>query len=101
MNQSDLIDKLTDRFTGLVREDIRASVVEILSAISESLASGHRCEVRGFGTFCLRTRPARSGRNPKTGEPVAVPAKAAPAFKAGKALREGIISSVKSDSLTK
>lgn len=90
MTQSDLIDQLTDRFPALVRQDIRVAVTTVLEAISDSLIRGDRCEVRGFGIFFVRPRPARVGRNPKNGETVAVPAKVAPAFKAGKELRERV-----------
>ena len=67
-----------------------AMVKEILDKIGETLAGGHRVEIRGFGTFSLNYRPPRTGRNPKTGAQVAVPAKYTPHFKAGKELRERV-----------
>ena len=56
--------------------------------MTEALSDGGRVELRGFGAFSVRSRPARSGRNPRTGETVEVPAKAVPFFKSGKELRE-------------
>ena len=58
--------------------------------MADSLARGERVELRGFGSFALNYRPARNGRNPRTGEPVKVPAKYTPHFKAGKELRERV-----------
>jgi integration host factor subunit beta len=60
----------------------------VLSCMTDSMAAGGRVELRGFGAFSVRSRPARSGRNPRTGEAVEVPAKAVPFFKSGKELRE-------------
>jgi integration host factor subunit beta len=62
----------------------------ILDTIAVSLCKGRRVEIRGFGSFQVNQRPARKGRNPKTGEAVAVPAKACPHFKSGKELRERV-----------
>lgn len=90
MTKSELISVLSDRFPQLMVKDAEASVNIILEAIRETLASGGRCEIRGFGSFSLNYHPARKGRNPKTGESVAVPGKWAPHFKAGKELRNGV-----------
>jgi integration host factor subunit beta len=60
----------------------------VLGRMTESMAKGGRVELRGFGAFSVRSRPARAGRNPRTGETVDVPAKAVPFFKSGKELRE-------------
>ena len=68
----------------------RASLRQILTAMHESLSQGRRIEVRGFGTFTLRYRPPRVGRNPKSGEKVKVPGKYVPHFKAGGELRERV-----------
>lgn len=70
------------------------AVTEILGAIHAALVHGYRVEIRGFGVFDLNHRTPRQARNPKTGEPVAVPAKWVPAFKAGKELRERVMASV-------
>ena len=72
------------------REDITQAVNVILSAIEDSLASGGRVEVRGFGAFDLRYHPPRVGRNPKTGESINVTGAYRPYFKPGKELREGV-----------
>ncbi len=79
---------MAERFPQLVMKDAELAVSEILAAIAESLSTGNRVEIRGFGSFALNYRPPRLGRNPKTGVKVAVPGKHAPHFKAGKELRE-------------
>ena len=93
MTRSDLIDALAARFPNLMVKDAEISVKEILDAIGNALARGDRVEIRGFGSFDLNHRPARTARNPKTGEKVQVPPKYAPHFKAGKEMRERIESS--------
>jgi integration host factor subunit beta len=69
-------------------KDVEASVRLILDTIANHLVQGERAKLRGFGSFCINQRPARTGRNPKTGEKVEVPAKPTVYFKAGKELRE-------------
>lgn len=90
MTRSDLIGALSARFPQLMTKDAEFVVKEILDAIQKALAKGHRVEIRGFGSFALNYRPPRTGRNPKTGENVAVPGKYVPHFKAGKELRERV-----------
>ena len=90
MTRSDLIVALASRFTHLTAKDAEIAVKEILDAIGHSLAHGDRIEIRGFGSFSLNYRPARKGRNPKSGETVPVPAKYVPHFKAGKEMRERV-----------
>jgi integration host factor subunit beta len=90
MNRSELIQRLADKYPSLVLNDDKLSVTIILDAISAALARGERVEIRGFGSFKLNHRPARIGRNPKTGELVQVPAKVAPHFKAGMIMRRTI-----------
>lgn len=90
MTRSDLVSMLANRFPQLVRADADLSVSAILDAIAGTLAKGGRLEIRGFGSFSLNHRPARVGRNPKTGKKVSVPAKWTPHFKAGKELRESV-----------
>ena len=90
MTRSDLIATLAYRFRTLTEKDAEDAVKEILDAIGQALARGGRAEIRGFGSFGLNHRPARTGRNPKSGEKVQVPPKYAPHFKAGKELRERI-----------
>jgi integration host factor subunit beta len=79
----------------LAHHDVELGVKEILEYVSQSLATGERIEIRGFGSFSLHFRPPRVGRNPKTGESVALPGKYVPYFKPGKELRDrvnGIVS---------
>ena len=90
MTRSELVALLAIRFPQLTAKDADVAVKEIVSAISETLTAGNRVEIRGFGVFSLNHRPPRTGRNPKTGEKVAVPAKSVPHFKAGKELRESV-----------
>ena len=88
MIRSELITQLADENPHLTQRDVERVVSVILERMCETLATGGRVELRGFGAFSVRARPARSGRNPRTGEPVEVKAKAAPFFKSGKELRE-------------
>lgn len=87
MTKSELIDTLAQKQPLLGYKDVEVAVKSILEHISQTLASGERIEVRGFGTFSLHYHPPRSGRNPKTGESVILAAKYAPHFKPGKQLR--------------
>ena len=95
MTRSDLITALASRFTHLTATDAEIAVKVILDAIGDSLAKGGRIEIRGFGSFSLNYRPPRTGRNPKSGEPVSVPAKHVPHFKAGQEMRERVEKSAK------
>ena len=99
MTRSDLIFALAYRFPCLTAEDAEVAVKEILAGIAGALARGDRVEVRGFGSFAVSHRPARTGRNPSTGEKVLVPSKHVPHFKAGKELRERVGESRESESL--
>ncbi len=90
MTKSQLIANLAARHTQLVAKDAELAVKMILDQMAQSLADGHRIEIRGFGSFALNYRPPRVGRNPKSGEKVHVPAKHVPHFKAGKELRERV-----------
>ena len=90
MTKSDLIEVLARKQPQLAYRDIELAVKTILEYMSASLSSGERIEIRGFGSFSLHFRPARSGRNPKSGEPVSLPAKYVPHFKPGKELRERV-----------
>ena len=87
MTKSELVETLSLKQTHLMQRDVDTSVHIILEAIAKALARGERIEIRGFGSFAMSHRPARIGRNPKTGEAVAIPAKRVPHFKAGKELR--------------
>jgi integration host factor subunit beta len=90
MTKSDLIDLMTRAKSTLSERDVELAVKTMLQQMGDTLAAGKRIEVRGFGSFTLHSRPPRIGRNPKTGEAVAVPARFAPYFKPGKALRDRV-----------
>lgn len=90
MTRSELIQRLADRYHTLYMRDIERIVDTVFDSISEALMRGDRVELRGFGSFSLKYRDARKGRNPRTGESVKVGSKRLPFFKAGKALRERI-----------
>jgi integration host factor subunit beta len=95
MTKSELIARLAERFPQLVAKDADLSVKMLIDAMTEALAKGDRIEIRGFGSFSLNYRPPRTGRNPKSGVKVQVPAKYVPHFKAGKELRERVDQFVK------
>ncbi len=88
MIKSELIDRLAAENPHLTQKDVEKIVGVILDQMTDALAEGGRIELRGFGAFSVRRRPARQGRNPRTGASVQVPAKAVPFFKSGKELRE-------------
>ena len=78
------------RFGQLTQRDADFAVKTILDAVNDALVRGHRIEIRGFGSFSINRRPPRMGRNPRSGESVAIPEKRVPHFKPGKALREAV-----------
>ncbi|MGK0265948.1 MAG: integration host factor subunit beta [Maricaulis sp.] len=90
MIKSELIDKLAEANPHLYHRDVERVVNTILDDITEALARGERVELRGFGAFSVRHRPSRVGRNPRTGDSVAVKEKHVPFFKTGKELRERV-----------
>lgn len=95
MTKSELMARLAEIFaeksdTQLVAKDVEYSVKVLVDTMTRSLAKGQRIEIRGFGSFDLNHRPARIGRNPKTGEKVEVEEKYVPHFKPGKELRERV-----------
>jgi integration host factor subunit beta len=87
MTRSQLIERLSLQYKSLTQEQITILVKVILDIIKEALVSGDKVEIRSFGSFRLRHRGRREGRNPKTGVTVKVPEKDVPFFKAGKELR--------------
>ena len=89
MTRSDLVEELATRFSQLTHRDAEYAVKTILDAVSDALVRGHRIEIRGFGSFSVSRRPPRMGRNPRSGESVAIPEKRVH-FKPGKALREAV-----------
>ncbi|ABM58856.1 histone family protein DNA-binding protein [Verminephrobacter eiseniae EF01-2] len=90
MTRSDLVEELAARLTHLTRHDAESAVKAILDAVGQALVRGHRIEIRGFGSFSVSHHPPRMGRNPRSGEAVAIPQKRVPHFKPGKALREAV-----------
>lgn len=93
--KSELVQIITNRNPHLFQRDIENIVNAVFEEISSALADGNRVELRGFGAFSVKNRPARSGRNPRTGETVAVDEKWVPFFKTGKELRDRLNSGVK------
>jgi integration host factor subunit beta len=90
MTRSDLVEELAARFSQLTQRDAEYAVKAILDAMNDALARGHRIEIRGFGSFSVTHRAPRMGRNPRSGESVAIPEKRVPHFKPGKALRQAV-----------
>ena len=95
MTKSELMLRLAElvaaqKGTQLVAKDVEHSVKVLVDTMTRSLAKGQRIEIRGFGSFDLNHRPARVGRNPKTGDKVEVPEKYVPHFKPGNELRERV-----------
>lgn len=90
MTKSELIELLAAKNSHLNHKDVELAVKSLIEQMSLSLATGNRIEIRGFGSFSLHYRPPRMGRNPKTGDAVALAAKYVPHFKPGKELRERV-----------
>jgi integration host factor subunit beta len=88
MTKSDLIKRLAEANPHLYMRDIERIVARVFEEISAALSRGDRVELRGFGAFSVRSRGERVGRNPRTGDEVAVPNKVVPYFKTGKELRD-------------
>jgi integration host factor subunit beta len=90
MIKSELIAMLAEKNPHLYQRDIERIVSCIFDEITAALARGDRVELRGFGAFSVKERPARTGRNPRTGDAVSVSQKFVPFFKTGKELRESL-----------
>ncbi|ROO28302.1 transcriptional regulator [Salinisphaera orenii MK-B5] len=90
MTKSELIERLVQRQAHMSHRDVELAVKLLLDNVIGELADGGRVEIRGFGSFSVHHRPARRGRNPKTGESVDIPEKYVPHFKPGKELRERV-----------
>jgi len=88
MTRSELISRIAQQNPHLYHRDIERIVATIFDEITGALANGDRVELRGFGAFSVKSRDARIGRNPRTGESVSVEAKSVPFFKTGKQLRD-------------
>ena len=90
MTKSELIFKITNKNSYLYNKDVYKIIDTLFNSVTKALKNGDRVELRGFGTFTTKLRNARIGRNPKTGEPVAIPQKKMPFFKMGKSMKERI-----------
>ena len=89
MNKSQLIDAVAAR-SGLTKADTEKAFKAFVETISSEMAKGEQITLIGFGTFLVRDRKARTGRNPRTGETIQIAASKVPAFKAGKALKDAV-----------
>lgn len=101
MVKSELIARISAKQSQLSLRDIELSINHIVERMSDSLGSGHRIEIRGFGSFSLHYRPPRKAHNPKTGARVFTAAKHTPHFKPGKDLRDRVNESRKSHPVLK
>ncbi len=89
MNKADLVAAVAAK-AELSKKDAEAAVAAVVGAITDALADGDKVSLVGFGTFEVRARAARQGQNPRTGEKIKIKAAKAPAFKAGKALKDAV-----------
>ena len=88
-NKAELVDRVAKK-TQLTKKDVSATVEALFETIQEALKAGEKVQVIGFGTFEVRERAARKGRNPQTGKEIKLKASKVPAFKAGKALKDAV-----------
>jgi len=89
LTKTELIDRVAAK-SGLTKKDAGKAVDALFEAVTEALAGGERVQIVGFGTFEVRERAARRGRNPQTGADIQIAARKIPAFKAGKALKDSV-----------
>nr|WP_221300561.1 HU family DNA-binding protein [Pectinatus brassicae] len=89
VNKSELVASVAEQ-AGLTKKDAEKAVNAIFASVQETLVKGDKVQVIGFGTFEVRTRAARAGRNPQTGETIQIPESKNPVFKAGKALKDAV-----------
>lgn len=89
MTKTELINEVANK-TELTKKDSEKAVAAVIESITDALIAGDRVQLVGFGTFEVRDRAAREGKNPATGETISIPATKVPAFKAGKALKEAV-----------
>jgi len=90
ITRSELIESLVEKQPHLAHKDVELAVKTMLERMADAFEEGERIEIRGFGSFSLHYRPARVGRNPKTGQSVSVEDKFSPHFKPGKELKERV-----------
>ena len=89
MNKTQLVEAVVEK-SGLKKKDVEAAVNAVTEAIADALKAGDKVQLVGFGTFEVKERAAREGRNPKTGETIKIDASKRPVFSAGKALKDSI-----------
>ena len=89
MNKSDLVAIVAEKME-VTKKDAEVSLNAVVEAITESLVKGEKIQLIGFGSFEVRKRAARKGRNPQTNEEIKIPASKVPAFKAGQALKDAV-----------
>lgn len=90
MNKAELISSVAEK-TALTKKDVEKTISALIESIQETLAKGDKVQLVGFGTFEIRERAARKGRNPQTGEEIHIEATKVPVFKAGKSLRDAVV----------
>ncbi|MBI2400504.1 MAG: integration host factor subunit beta [Deltaproteobacteria bacterium] len=90
MTKSELIEAVAAKVTNFSRKDVEIIVETLFESMAQSLSEGDKVEIRGFGSFKIKERDGRQGRNPKSGENIFIDAKKVPFFKAGKEIRERI-----------
>ena len=89
MTKTELINEVANK-TELTKKDCEMVVNAVLESITDAMSVGDKVQLTGFGTFEVRDRAAREGKNPATGAPISIPATKVPAFKAGKALKDAV-----------
>lgn len=89
MNKADLVNNIAQK-SGLTKKDVETVLNNFLGEVTEALSSGDKVQLVGFGTFEIRQRSSRTGRNPQTGKEIVIPATNVPAFKAGNKLKEAV-----------
>lgn len=89
MNKNDLVTKVAT-VSGLTKADAERAIEATITSITDSLRGGEEVRLIGFGTFAITNRPATEGRNPRTGEPLKIPATRLPKFRAGKQLKDAV-----------
>jgi DNA-binding protein HU-beta len=89
MTKTELIDQVAEK-SGLTKKESGKAVDAVMAAMTEALAGGEKVQLVGFGSFEVRERGARTGRNPQTGEAITIEARKVPVFKPGKALKDAV-----------
>ncbi len=89
MNRTELIAAVAEK-TGLSKKDADAAIAAVVASVTEALSRGEKVQLVGFGTYEVKARPARIGRNPQTKQEIQIPATQVPVFKAGKALKDAV-----------